>query len=306
MLYKVVHTTIYDYVEPVSLCHNVLHLAARSGFWQTRRSSELRISPPPSVMTERIDFFGNIATFATIEEPHRQLSVTAINVIDLAPISHPQAELTPPWDTVRDQMRSDPRPDVLAASQFVFDSPYVASGEPFAAYAGPSFPPGRPILEAVRDLTARIHDEFRYDPTATTIATPIKEVLQQRHGVCQDFAHLQIGCLRSLGLAARYVSGYLVNARPDRPALVGSEASHAWVSFFCPGFGWIDIDPTNNQVPCDHHILLAWGRDYDDVSPIKGVILGGGTHTVKVEVELNPITIGESPVLTPHYEESAF
>ncbi len=164
----------------------------------------------------------------------------------------------------------------------------------------------RPILEAVRDLTARIHDEFRYDPTATTIATPIKEVLEQRHGVCQDFAHLQIGCLRSLGLAARYVSGYLVDTHPDRPRLVGSEASHAWVSFFCPGFGWIDLDPTNNQVACDHHIVLAWGRDYDDVSPIKGVILGGGNHTVKVEVEITPITTGESPALTPHYEESAY
>jgi transglutaminase-like putative cysteine protease len=306
MHYKVVHTTIYDYVEPVSLCHNVFHLTARSTFLQTRRSSELRISPPPSVMTERIDYFGNIATFVTIEESHRQLSVTAINAVDLASSSHPQAELTLPWETVRDQLRRDPRPDVLAASQFVFDSPYVSGGEPFSAYALPSFCQGRPILEAVRDLTNRIHEEFRYDPTATTIATPIKEVLEQRHGVCQDFAHLQIGCLRSLGLSARYVSGYLVNNHPDRPSLVGSEASHAWVSFFCPGFGWIDIDPTNNQVPCDRHIILAWGRDYDDVSPIKGVILGGGTHTVKVEVEITPIAIGEGAVLAPHYEESAF
>jgi transglutaminase-like putative cysteine protease len=306
MLYKVVHTTIYDYVEPVSLCHNVFHLAARGGAWQGRRSSDLRISPPPSVMTERIDYFGNIATFATIEESHRQLSVTAINVIDLAPAPHPQAELTPPWDSVRDQLRGDPRPDILAASQFVFDSPYVSGGEPFAAYAAPSFPPGRPILEAVRDLTARIHDEFRYDPTATTIATPIKEVLERRHGVCQDFAHLQIGCLRSLGLAARYVSGYLVNAQPDQPRLVGSDASHAWVSFFCPGFGWIDIDPTNNQVPCDHHIVLAWGRDYDDVSPIKGVILGGGNHTVKVEVEIVPTSSVQNPTSAESHEEFSF
>jgi transglutaminase-like putative cysteine protease len=307
MLYKSIHTTIYDYLEPVSLCHNVLHLTARTGSWQNRRSSELRISPPPSVMTERVDFFGNTATFATIEEPHRQLSVTSINVTELAPTPPPQAAQTPPWESVRDQLRRECSPDVLAASQFTFDSPYVRSGDAFAAYAAPSFPPGRPILEAVLDLTARIHSEFRYDPTATTIATPIKEVLERRHGVCQDFAHLQIGCLRSLGLAARYVSGYLrTTPPPGRPRLTGAEASHAWVSFFCPGSGWIDIDPTNNQIPFDQHIVLAWGRDYDDVSPIKGVILGGGTHTVKVMVDIMPVSSGESPVLTPHYEESAF
>jgi len=307
MLYKSIHTTIYDYVKPVSLCHNLFHLTARSGSWQTRRAIELRISPPSSVMTERIDFFGNTATFATIEEPHRELSVTAVNVAEIAPVAPPKAELTPPWEAAREQLRTDVGADVLAASQFVFDSPYIPTDERFAAYAAPSFPPGRPILEAVLDLTARIHAEFRYDPSATTIATPIKEVLEQRHGVCQDFAHLQIGCLRSLGLAARYVSGYLVNTPPPgRPRLVGAEASHAWVSFFCPGFGWIDLDPTNNQVPYDHHIVLAWGRDYDDVSPIKGVILGGGNHTVKVTVDITPITAGESPALAPHYEEPAF
>ena len=233
MLYKAIHTTIYDYREPVSLCHNVFHLTARSGSWQTRRSSELRISPPPSVMTERIDFFGNTATFATIEEPHRELSVTALNVAEIAPVSPPMAELTPPWEVVREQLRTEVGVDVLAASQFVFDSPYVSTGDRFAAYAAPSFPPGRPILAAVLDLTARIHADFRYDPSATTIATPIKEVLEQRHGVCQDFAHLQIGCLRSLGLAARYVSGYLVNTPPPgrprpsapRPLMPGSRSS---------------------------------------------------------------------------------
>jgi transglutaminase-like putative cysteine protease len=292
MLYKSIHTTIYDYIEPVSLCHNVLHLTARTGSWQSRRSGELRISPPPSVMTERIDFFGNTATFATIEEPHRQLSVTSINVTELSPTLPPQADQTPAWESVRDQLRRECGADVLAASQFSFDSPYVRGGEAFAAYAAPSFPARRPILEAVIDLTKRIHSEFRYDPTATTIATPIKEVLERRHGVCQDFAHLQIGCLRSLGLAARYVSGYLrTTPPPGRPRLTGAEASHAWVSFFCPGSGWIDIDPTNNQIPFDQHIVLAWGRDYDDVSPIKGVILGGGSHTMTIAVDVAPILV---------------
>ncbi|MGO9600926.1 MAG: transglutaminase family protein [Isosphaeraceae bacterium] len=307
MLYKCVHTTIYDYVEQVSLCHNLLHLTTRSGPSQTRRSSELRISPPPSVMTERIDYFGNTATFATIEEPHRALCVTAINVAELAPTPPPSPELSPPWEAVRDQLCTDPSPDVLAASQFAFDSPYVPTGKRLAAYAAPSFPAGRPIHQAVLDLTTRIHSEFRYDPTATTIATPINEVLEQRHGVCQDFAHLQIGCLRSLGLAARYVSGYLVNIPPPgRTRLVGDEASHAWVSFFCPGYGWIDLDPTNNQLPFDRHITLAWGRDYDDVSPIKGVILGGGNHTVKVTVNIAPFAANENPVTVPLFDELAY
>jgi transglutaminase-like putative cysteine protease len=258
-------------------------------------------------MTERIDFFGNTATFATIEESHRELSVTAVNLIELDPVAPPPAAQTPPWETVRDLLRAPSSSEVLAASQFIFDSTYVSIGEQLAAYAAPSFSAGRPILEAVLDLTARIHAGFRYDPSATTIATPIVEVLAQRHGVCQDFAHLQIGCLRSLGLAARYVSGYLVNSRPPgRPQPVGAEASHAWVSFFCPGFGWIDLDPTNNQVPYDHHIVLAWGRDYDDVSPIKGVILGGGNHKVKVTVDIVPITSGESPVAGTAHEEPAY
>ncbi|MFO0889065.1 MAG: transglutaminase family protein [Isosphaeraceae bacterium] len=303
MLYRAVHTTIYDYGEPVSLCHNVLHLTARNGAWQSRRLSELRISPPPSVMAERIDYFGNPATFATIEEPHKKLSVTAINVAEITPTRPPQPDQTPPWEAVRDRLKTDPSPEVVEASQFAFDSPYVTVDQRFADYAAPSFPPGRPILEAMLDLTRRIHAEFRYDPKATTIATPIKEVLEQRHGVCQDFAHLQIGCLRALGLAARYVSGYLITVPvPGRPRLVGAEASHAWISFFCPGFGWIDLDPTNNQVPYDHHIVLAWGRDYDDVSPIKGVILGGGSHTVKVEVAIAPIVAGEAQPLAPPEE----
>jgi transglutaminase-like putative cysteine protease len=273
-------------------------MTARNGPWQTRLASELRISPPPSVMTERIDFFGNTATFATIEEPHRELSVTAINLAEIERGASPQADKTLPWEAVRELLRNDRSPDIVAASQFVFDSPYIPVADTLAAYAAPSFPAGRPILEAVLDLTRRIHAEFRYDPTATTIATPIKEVLEQRHGVCQDFAHLQIGCLRSLGLAARYVSGYLVNTPPPgRPRLVGDEASHAWVSFFCPGPGWIDLDPTNNQIPHGHHIILAWGRDYHDVSPIKGVILGGGNHTVKVTVDISPMAGAEAQAL---------
>ncbi len=175
------------------------------------------------------------------------------------------------------------------AYSFVFDSPYVPRDEALADYAAPSFPPGRPLLAAVFDLTTRIHREFRYDPRATTVATPMRKVLARRAGVCQDFAHLQLGCLRALGLAARYVSGYLVTEPPPGKArLVGADASHAWLSVFCPAWGWIDCDPTNDQVPGDRHVTLAWGRDYDDVCPVRGIVLGGGRSTLKVSVDVVP------------------
>jgi transglutaminase-like putative cysteine protease len=182
---------------------------------------------------------------------------------------------------------SDRSPTILDAYQFVFDSRYIQCGADLARYAAPSFDAGRPLLEVVQDLTRRIHTDFRYDQQATTLATPLRDVLENRRGVCQDFAHLQIGCLRSMGVPARYVSGYL-RTRPnlERPPAVGAHASHAWLSVFCPDFGWIDVDPTNDLIPSDTHITLAWGRDYDDVSPIKGVILGGGHHTVAVAVDV--------------------
>jgi transglutaminase-like putative cysteine protease len=307
ILYRTSHATLYEYSEPVSLCHNVFHLTARNGPWQARWSSELRMSPPPTVMTERHDYFGNTATFATIEEPHFRLSVMAINVVELAPVPACRSLSSPSWETVGERLRSDRTPDLLAASQFVYDSPYVPRSDRLAEFARPSFAPGRPLLDAALDLTARIHAEFRYDPTATTIATPTLEVLQRRHGVCQDFAHLQIGCFRSLGLAARYMSGYLLSeVAPHRPGLLGAEASHAWVSVFCPRLGWIDFDPTNNLFPCDRHIVLAWGRDYDDVSPIKGVILGGGRHSMEVRVEIKRVPEHEIPQLAQHRDEPPF
>jgi transglutaminase-like putative cysteine protease len=181
---------------------------------------------------------------------------------------------------------------LLEPYSFTFDSHYVRRSPALAEYAAPSFAPGRPILDAVADLSARIHREFRYDAKATTIATPLAEVLAHRHGVCQDFAHLAIGCLRSLGLAARYVSGYLESrAPPGRERLVGADASHAWLAVFSPGLGWVDFDPTNNVLPSERHLTIAWGRDYDDVSPIKGVILGGGSHTMTISVDVAPVLV---------------
>lgn len=291
MIYRVSHTTTYLYSEPVSLCHNLIHLKARNSPQQTCLQSQLLIQPLPAITVGRVDYFGNPATFTTIQESHQKLMVTAVNLAQLAPRPPVPPALTPPWEQVRHLLSSNRSPEILDAFQFAFDSPYIKIDAELGAYAAASFTPGRPILEAALDLTRRIHGDFRYDRTATSIATPLNQVLELRRGVCQDFAHLQIGCLRSLGLAARYVSGYLrTNPPPGQPRLVGADASHAWVSFFCPGFGWLDVDPTNNQMPADQHIVLAWGRDYDDVSPIKGVILGGGQHSVSVSVSVVPVS----------------
>jgi len=290
MIYRVTHTTNYHYTDPVSLCHNVVHLNARNSPRQTVRQSQLLISPLPAVSSTRNDYFGNPTAFFTIQEPHQRLSMTAVNIAIITPPPLPDPSRSPPWEQVRDQLRRPGRGVWIEATQYCFDSCYIQANNELLAYASPSFPPDRPLMAGVLDLTARIFREFRYDPRATTIATPLHAVLGGRRGVCQDFAHLEIGCLRSLGLAARYISGYLLTEPPSGQArLIGADASHAWLSVFCPVLGWVDVDPTNNLLPSDKHVLLAWGRDYDDVSPIKGVILGGGPHTMSVGVDVVPI-----------------
>lgn len=289
MNYRVTHTTTYDYNKFVSLCHNFAHLRPRNYLGQTCTGCELLINPAPAVLNEQVDYFGNHATFFTIQEPHQKLGVTAVSRIQIVPPRPPDPAATPAWERVRMLLKQDRSPENLDAYQFIFDSTYVKRSPELAAYAAPSFAAGRPLLEAALDLTARIYTDFEYDPTATTITTPLHEVLTVRRGVCQDFAHLQIGCLRSLGLAARYVSGYLLTSpAPGQRRLVGADASHAWLSVYCPGCGWFDLDPTNNLMPSEKHILLAWGRDYEDVSPIKGIVLGGGRHVVYVGVDVAP------------------
>lgn len=284
MIYRIRHHTVYSYSEDVSLCHNLAHLLPRPAPRQLSRACQLLIQPQPEVLNDAVDYFGNPVTFFTLQEPHRELTITAQHITEVVPPAPPVDPQGPPWEEACAAL-----PGILEAYPFVFDSRYVRSTADLADYARPSFPAGRQLLDAALDLTRRIHAEFRYDPKATTIATPLKEVLTRRSGVCQDFAHLAIGCLRARGLAARYVSGYLCTAPPPgQERLVGADASHAWLSVFCPGQGWIDLDPTNNVVPADKHIQLAWGRDYDDVSPIKGVILGGGKHEVRVAVDVVP------------------
>jgi transglutaminase-like putative cysteine protease len=247
------------------------------------------ITPTPADTNKRLDYFGNSVTFFTIQEPHGELYIEARSrvVIDDHPVAWPERSL--PWEEAVGSLRNDLNPDGLDAYQFVFESPRVRPGAEFAEYASPSFPPGRPLTEALLDLTGRIYADFSFDSKATTVRTLPEEVLHRRRGVCQDFAHLQVACLRSLGLAARYVSGYLrTYPPPGRSRLVGADASHAWISVYCHGVGWLDVDPTNNVIPFQSHVTLSWGRDYSDVSPVRGVILGGRDHKVEVGVDMEP------------------
>jgi transglutaminase-like putative cysteine protease len=247
------------------------------------------IRPDPVDLASRCDYFGNRLHCFSILEAHRGLSVTATTQIEVIPRPAWESNAVVPWETIRDQLPLDLSPTGLANFQFVFDSPRIRPTPDLAVYAAESFPPGRPIVQAGLDLTRRIHQQFQYDPAATTVSTPLDEVFATRRGVCQDIAHVQIGCLRSLGLAARYVSGYLRTIPPPgRPRMVGADASHAWVSLYCGPAGWIDFDPTNNLVVDTDHITLAWGRDYDDVCPIRGVLIGGRQHTMSVSVDVEP------------------
>ncbi|MFZ0742963.1 MAG: transglutaminase family protein [Terracidiphilus sp.] len=197
---------------------------------------------------------------------------------------------SPAWEEVVRTLPADRGPEALDAFQFRFESPRIRLQPEFQKYAQKSFTPGRPLVEGLLDLTSRIHRDFRFDARVTTVRTTVEEVFRKKRGVCQDFAHFQIACLRSLGLSARYVSGYLrTYPPPGQPRMVGADASHAWVSAYCPGIGWIDVDPTNDVVPSTGHVTIAWGRDFGDVSPLHGLILGGGAHTLKVAVDLETI-----------------
>lgn len=287
MRYRVRHWTTYEYSDFVSLCHNQAHLTPRSDSRQTCHTSDLQITPRPSFMAERREFFGNHVVFFSVQEHHKKLEVLATSDVEVFPFTPPMPEFTPPWEEVRDGLAAEVISEQFSALQFVQESYHLRADEAMKAYALESFTPERPLLEAALELTERIYTDFKYDKSATCLTTSLPEVFEMRKGVCQDFAHLEIACLRSLGLASRYVSGYLLTNPPaGQKRLVGADASHAWLSIYCTGFGWIDLDPTNNCVPSEKHIVLAWGRDYSDVSPIKGVILGGGRHSMVVAVDV--------------------
>jgi transglutaminase-like putative cysteine protease len=288
--YRVRHSTRYTYTQPVAIAHNEVRLTPRSGGFQHARRTQLTIDPPPSVLSRQQDFFGNTVHFFTLQAPHHEMTVTAVSDVSLRTELPPTPDDTLPWEDVRAALPKDLSAIGLDAHQFVFESPYVRWDDATVAYATPSFPAGRPLLAAALDLTRRIHVDFKYEPGTTSVATPIADVLKHRRGVCQDFTHLEIACLRSLGLAARYVSGYVLNlAGKKGERMVGGDASHAWLAVYEPDHGWIDLDPTNNTIPSDQHVTVAWGRDYGDVSPVKGVILGGGEHTIAVAVDVTPV-----------------
>jgi transglutaminase-like putative cysteine protease len=290
MIYRIVHRTTYKYKYPVAVGNHVACLKPRTLPHHQLAQSELRIQPRPATRTERVDFFGNRLCFFTIQEPHRELVVEARSEVIMERNATPWPQLPLPWEEAARSVPNDHSPAGLEAYQFGFESPRIRVRPEFASYALQSFTPGRPMPEALLDLTARIHKDFRFDSKVTNVRTPTEEVFRKRRGVCQDFAHLQIACLRSLNLAARYVSGYLrTYPPPGQPRLVGADVSHAWVSAYCPGIGWLDVDPTNNIVPSNGHVTLAWGRDYGDVSPLRGLILGGGDHTLKVAVDMEPL-----------------
>lgn len=287
MLLRIVHTTAYEYADNAEACHNLVHLQPRDLPWQTCHEMQLRIEPLPDRIHQYRDYFGNHVHSFAVYESHRQFSITAESCVRLAACEMIPVGQTPAWNQVRDALRANRAAEIVAAIEHRFDSPYIRTSRELAELAAAHFPLDRPLGEAVLALTQAIQREFKYDPKATTIDTSLAEVLKQRRGVCQDFAHLLIGCLRSLGLASRYVSGYLrTDPQPGRPRLLGADASHAWVGVFCPGRGWLDFDPTNGCRTSDRHITIGWGRDFHDVSPVKGVVLGGGQAVLNVAVDV--------------------
>jgi len=297
MRYQVIHETVYRYESPVVLSQQLLHLTPRPLPFQAREAHRIAIDPVPGELSERVDYFGNPVTQLVLAAPHSSLAVRAESRVSVGPRGQERALRVhgAPWETLRDRLRAGGGGALLEPVQFLFESPHVECFRDLALYAGPSFSAGRKLPEALLDLTRRIHADFRFDAKATSVSTPLREVLARRRGVCQDFAHFMIGCLRTLGLAARYVSGYILTAPPPgKPRLVGADASHAWVSVFCGDAGgaagsWIDLDPTNDCLVDDEHVTLAWGRDFSDVTPMRGVILGGGEQELEVRVTVTPL-----------------
>lgn len=299
--YHVLHETRYDYGSPVSLSQQQLHLSPRILDWQRVEEQCIDIDPAPTWRRDGQDAFGNPVTWVAFHAPHEALVIRSVMTIAVSPHLPGDLEDSLPWELVRDRLAYDatePRPEDLDATRFLFESPHVRIKHELAAYAADCFPPGTPVLVGAQRLMAKIFDEFEFDPEATTVSTPVLEVLENKRGVCQDFAHLMIACLRALGLAARYVSGYLLTRPPPgKPRLIGADASHAWMSVYAPGHGhdWVDFDPTNNLLPNTEHITLSFGRDFSDISPLRGIILGGGGTEPDVAVTVFPLDEEEIP-----------
>jgi transglutaminase-like putative cysteine protease len=281
--YNVTHRTTYTYFEPVSVCHNVLRLAPRNTGSQICARVAVRISPEPNTIREYEDFFGNKVIYFSIEKEHARLTVDVQSEVEIG------IEAVGPGTGIGSRADGDGggKGDGGEIRQFVFETPMTAWNEEIEEYARVSFLPGRPLPEAAGDLMRRIYTDFEFTPGFTTISTPVAVVMKERKGVCQDYAHLAIACIRSVGLPARYVSGYIETVSPaGQEKLIGADASHAWFSVYDEGMGWMDFDPTNNMIPGDQHITIGWGRDYADIAPMKGIILSSGSHGLKVSVDV--------------------
>lgn len=308
MNYRIRHVTRYRYAQPVALCYNQAHLEPRDTERQHCLDSRIHIAPPPATLGRHIDYFGNRCCNFSVHGKHRELAITVVSRVSVAASTEePELDLGggSSCAAALAELYHSRAEASLLAREFTLNSPMVKVSEALRAYAAPSFADTRPLLAGVRELSHRIFTDFTYDPGFSTITTPLADVLRHRRGVCQDFAHLAIGCLRSLGFPARYVSGYLETLPPPgQQKLAGSDASHAWFAVYVPGTGWFEFDPTNDRIPAGQHITTAWGRDYSDVSPLQGVIFeGGGTQELTVSVDVQRLAelveadaIAEEPV----------
>lgn len=291
MKLEINHRTTYRYDQPVALAQHRLHMLARPTPLQTVLRTRLMIEPAPTVRADAVDVFGNAVTSVEIERPHEELVIEAASSVDVAPPTAIPTSAGPRWDEIDAAIRELDHKEAQAVRQARCMSALTRAPAGLVEYVVTSFPDGRPLVEAALDLTRRITQEFRFDVTATDVSTPLGTVLKSRRGVCQDFAHLTIAGLRALRIPARYVSGYILTIPPPgRPKLMGADASHAWVSVWCgTGLGWIDFDPTNGRLAGEDYATVAWGRDYADVSPITGILLGGGSHVVTVGVDVKAV-----------------
>jgi transglutaminase-like putative cysteine protease len=289
MEYFVRHRTTYRYLQDVSYSCHLAHLRPRETANQHVFVSEVTLNPAPASRAKRPDYFGNECEWFTLDQPHTLLEVLAESRVRVSPHPPRDVRLSESWETVRGRLEEASDAEASDAVQFIFDSQLTAFSSDIAAYAIKSFPPGQKLLAGALDLMNRIHEDFRYDTTVTDATTPVDRVFEIRAGVCQDLAHVGIAAMRSLGLPARYVSGYLLTQPPPgMTRMLGADASHAWFSVWAPPLGWIDLDPTNNVVVGEGHVTAGYGRDYADVSPLNGIILGGHDHVIDVGVDVIP------------------
>ena len=288
MKYTIQHKTAYTYLEPVSLCHNIARLVPRNTNEQTCKNTTIQITPQPDRVNQYEDFFGNKVIYFSIEKEHWELTVNVTSEVEREISGQMKMHVyrNVSLEDVKLELLSM-KADTVDIKQYAFETPMTAWNEEISKFALQSFLPGRGVFEATEDLMHRIYNEFEYKPGHTTISTPLSVVMKERKGVCQDFAHLAISCLRSIGLPARYVSGYIETLSPvGVDKLIGTDASHAWFSVFFPDMGWTDFDPTNNCIVSDQHITIGWGRDYADIAPLEGIILSSGSHELTVSVDV--------------------